>query len=160
MPDLVVLTGHLPDEGWQTLERYAVTTFLYDDGDPPAKGLELGRWWPTSKTIVYFDNDAQISDAHVDALLACPHELCSWQFPLHWASGAPWNGKLIPEDDGDGFAGYSPMGLVKLAPSARICWQMPHHWRDCEMAMCACVRGRWHVHGEPTGDEPLKHHHW
>lgn len=114
------------------------------------------------------DNDCQVSDENIDNLLACPEPLCTWQFPLNWASGC-WPSKLIQEGDGTGYSDYSPMGLVAVRPEARILWQMPHHWRDAEMAMCACVKGRWHLHGPDhhnplTGErepqEALPHHHW
>jgi hypothetical protein len=157
--DLVVLCGHLPGEQPQRFDRYEVTSFLYDDGEPPEKGTVLGRWWATNKTIISLDNDVEVRDEHLDTLLACPSPLCSWQFELHYASGAPGN-HLIQEDEGDGFAGYSPMGLVKVTPQARRLWQMPYHWRDVEMAMCACVTTRWHLHGPANAEPPLIHHHW
>ena len=121
----------------------------------------------TAATIVHMDNDCEVHEHHIADLLDCPHPLCTWQFHLHWASGC-YPSKLIQEDDGTGFSDYSPMGLVKIRAEARILWQMPHHWRDTEMAMCACVTGRWHLHGpdhrgangQHEPQSPLTHHHW
>ena len=158
--NVIVLCGHGPAEQPQRFDRYKTTTFFYDDNDPPEKGAVLERWWGSGLTIVYLDNDVEVHDEHLDALLACPEPLCSWQFVLHWVSGGGPSGKLIDVDEGDGFSGYSPMGLVRIRPEARRCWQMPHHWRDVEMAMNACVNGRWHLHGPANGQEALPHHHW
>lgn len=157
--DLVILASYLPGEGYLTSEKYGVKPILCEDDFDYWQGL--AAWWDSDFTIVNVEHDLEWSDSEIAALAACPHSLCSWNYRCHWASSGQVNG-VLPHtlndkfiEPGDELADWSAIGLIKIAPEARIAPLPKEPWNRVEWAIDEAVMKPWHIHGPE-----LPHHHW
>src|SRR5581483_6657223 len=76
--DVLVIASHLPGEGVLQFDRHRVDPVeCAGDFDYWAG---LARHWDGPLTLVNVEHDLEASDVHVDALLACPHPLCTWLY--------------------------------------------------------------------------------
>lgn len=155
----VILVGHLPHEGHFRSERHRVTSYLYDD--------DFGKWeaivpyWDGPETLVHLDNDIELTDAHIDELLACPHAACSWAYRLHWAScgiaegvmAQRFKGQYVTE--GDEWSDISGHGLIKLTRAARVAPLRKAIWSRVEGSIHESFAGPWHLHWPE-----VNHWHW
>lgn len=155
----VVLASYLAGEGHFTSDIHRVIPIRCDADEDYSLGV--AAWWEHAAPIVNLEHDLEVTDREISDLLACPHSLCAHNYPMHWIStGNPnevlphtMNGKFVQE--GDEWAEWSAIGLVKIALEARTGSLYPCHWHQVEDAIDKAVTGLWHLHGPP-----LKHHHW
>lgn len=127
------------------------------------RGLEYV--WDSPRTLINAEHDMALRDAHLQALIDCPHPLCSWCYLGHWAStgldhdvwaagtGEPGTAYLQGSEQ---WADWSAIGLVKLAPEARVSPLRRERWMRLELAVHDAVKRPWHMHADP----PLPHHHF
>ena len=131
----------------------------------------LASVWGSQATVVNVEHDLEVSDAHIAALIDCPHPLCSWAYRCHWAStGLPYDviaagtggrdehTQPVPGylAGGEEWAAWSAIGLVKIAPEARMGPLRREPWQRLELAVHDAVKRPWHMHWTPE----LHHHHW
>ena len=160
---MVVVCSHLPGEGHFLSERFRVLPVLCVDGLDYWRGL--ASVWDSDETIVNVEHDMEVTDEHVETLLACPHSLCSWAYESHWIStGLPRDvisaGTFGPNgrqylDGGEEWAEWSAIGLVKIARDARIGPLTEAPWNRLELSVETAVARPWHMHWPP-----VPHHHW
>ena len=130
------------------------------------------KHWDSDEVIVNVEHDLEISDEHIDALLDCPHPLCSVPYPCHWITTGMtrdvfavgndrWHGQFF-FGGGEEWANWSAIGLVKIAPEARIAPLGMARWARLEIAIEEAIKPPWHLHwAEPYGTLPaVTHHHW
>lgn len=130
----------------------------------------LASVWEWDATLVNVEHDIELTDAHVAALIACPHDLCSWAYRCHWqithiaggviAAGAGARDAAMQPDayylqGGEEWAVWSAIGLVKITAAARVEPLERAPWNQLELAVEAAVRGPWHMHWPP-----INHWHW
>ena len=155
-----ILSTYLPGEGHFHSDRFDVLPWCCDD--------DLDYWgglvslWNRPVTIVNVEHDVEVTGEHIDALLACPHPLCSWAYESHWISTHQPR-DVISARNPDGFiteatewAEQSAIGLVKITPGARIAPLVEAPWCSLEVSVENAVKRPWHMHFSP----PLPHHHW
>ena len=94
----LVLASHLPGEGYFRSERYQVRPLLCEGDRDYWRGLVLH--WDHPGTLINVEHDVEVTDEHIDALLACDEPLCSWVYPLHWAS-THQKADVLPPDDAE-----------------------------------------------------------
>lgn len=125
---------------------------------PPNDDDGLGYWrglsalWDSPDTIVNVEWDMEFSPALVDALLACPHPLCTHAYQMHIPR--TYYAHSARRDGMDGFwlgkgvewAAYSAIGFCKIAPQARVRPLARDVWRGVEMQVNAATDGPFHVH--------------
>jgi hypothetical protein len=165
---VIVLASHLPGEGHFRSERFEVVGVECRDDLDYWRGM--AACWDHDETIVNLEHDLEITDGHVQALLDCPHPLCSWAYACHWATthlshdvyaagtGAR-DAARQPEPDyvrgGEEWAAWSAIGLIKLTPRARTAPLRQEPWSALELAVHDAVSRPWHMHWPP-----ITHHHW
>jgi hypothetical protein len=161
----VVLASHLPGEGCFRSATHPVQPVeCRGDCDYWAA---LDALWGTDLTIVNLEHDLEVTDEHLDELVACEHPLCSWTYQCHFAStGQPESIIAAGTGDwahhlqgGEEWADWSAIGLVKITPRARTGPLVCRTWQHLERSVHNAVRRPWHMHGN-TPDKHLIHHHW
>lgn len=129
----------------------------------------LSEAWEHPGPIINVEHDVAVGAEHLDELLACPHPLCSWAYASHWvttgigdviAAGTGARDRRLGPDayylqGGEEWARWSAIGLVKVAPEARVGPLRQEPWQTLELAVEDAVRGPWHMHWPP-----VTHHHW
>lgn len=172
--DAVVVASHLPGEGHFRSDTFRVDPVLCEDDYSYWRGL--AKHWDGPNTICNVEHDIEVHDEHIAALLDCPHPLCSWAYRCHWISTGIPDGVIAagagardiprPLDEyylqgGEEWAEWSAIGLVKIAPAARIGPLRREPWSTLELAVEDAVKRPWHTHGnEPGGAGLALHHHW
>lgn len=171
---MLVVASHLPGEGHFRSEHFRVVPVCcVGEFDYHAA---LAAVWESDETIVNVEHDIEVSDEHVEALIDCPEPLCSWAYHCHWAStGLPHDviaagtGRRDPHTNpdpdcltgGEEWANWSAIGLVKIAPEARIGPLRREPWQRLELSIHDAVKRPWHMHGNAVGGADLvPHHHW
>lgn len=165
----LVFASHLPGEGHFHSDRFEVTGWECA-GD-------LGYWeglaavWESDRTIINLEHDIEVTDDHVETLVACPHPACAWAYECHWASTGIPGGVIAagagardaernPDpgylQGGEEWAAWSAIGLVKLTREARTGPLRCEPWQRLELAVHDAIKRPWHMHWTP----PLEHHHW
>lgn len=166
----IVLASHLEGEGHFRSARHAVKPALCR-GDADYY-YALAAVWESDLTIVNVEHDIEVSDRHLDELLACPHPLCSFAYQCHFASTGQAE-SIIAAGTGDWahhlqggeeWADWSAIGLVKITPEARTGPLAYRSWQDLERSVHNAVTRPWHMHGNGShpGDKSghVAHHHW
>lgn len=164
----VVVCSHLPGEGHFRSERFSVHPVECRDDLDYWRGLL--QHWDGDVTIINIEHDMDAADEHVQALIDCPHPLCSWAYRCNWASTGILGGVIaagLGARDGDSnpdpgylqggeeWAAWSAIGLVKITAEARVGPLHPEIWQRLELSIHDAVRGPFHMHW------PLvPHHHW
>lgn len=167
-PEPLVVCSYLPGEGHFESKRFEVVGL-------ECRG-EFDYWagvaahWESAETLVLVEHDIEVTDEHIAELLACPHPLDSFAYRCHWISTGIDGGVIAAgagERDfyrqpdayylqgGEEWANWSAIGLVKIAPEARIAPLRREPWSQLELAVEAAVRRPWHMHWPP-----VTHHHW
>ena len=171
----VVLASYLPSEGHFESDRFEVVGIeCWDEFD---YWVGVAAWWDSDRTLVLVEHDIQVSDEHITELLACPHPLDSWAYRCHWIStgvaggviaagtgerGTDWHPAPGFLTGGEEWAAWSAIGLVKIAPEARIGRVLRREtWNRLELAVHDAVKRPWHMHGNAVGGAQLvPHFHW
>ena len=175
----LIVCSHLPGEGHFESDCFRVVPALCEDDYSYWAALDAA--WSTDATICNVEHDMEVSDAHIAALLDCPHPLCSWSYHCHWATtGLPRDVIAAGFGDrhsdgpsvgmsflagGEEWAKWSAIGLVKITAEARLSPLRREPWSRVELAVAdATGHRRWHMHG--NGSAPgdfsghVAHHHW
>ena len=135
----------------------------------------LAEAWESGRVLVNVEHDMDVRERHLTELISCPHSLCSFAYRTHWASNGV--GDLIAAGTGDRdrvtnpdpgylqggeeWAAWSAIGLVKIAPEARIGPLRREPWNTLELAVHDAVARPWHMHGNAVGGRELvPHWHW
>lgn len=165
---MLVVCSHLPGEGHFRSERYQVAPICCAGDFDYWQGINAH--WTHPGALVLVEHDIEVTDRHLTELGDCPHPLCSWAYACHWAStGLPHDviaagsGHRDPETNpdpeylvgGEEWANWSAIGLVKIAPEARIGPLRCEPWQRLELAVHDAVRRPWHMHWPP-----VNHWHW
>lgn len=117
--------------------------------------------WDTDRTLIIVEHDMEVSDDLIARLLAEPHPLVSFAYPLYWVStgkGEPQYAQRVgdfppdrkylgtPVREGDAWADFTGIGLCKISPQARQ-HGPPRQasWQHVDMAVNAAISGRWRV---------------
>lgn len=168
MGEPLLIASYLPGEGHLDSERFEVRPVLCEDEFSYWRGLAAG--WGSDRALVNVEHDIEWSDEHIAALLDCPEPLCSWAYRCHWASTGIDGGVIAagtgardiarhPDayylQGGEEWAAWSAIGLVKIAPEARVGPLRREPWNMLELAVEDAVRGPWHTHWPE-----VPHHHW
>lgn len=170
--DVLIVASHLPGEGHLRSERFWVAP-VECRGDFDYWGA-LWRLWPQPHTIINVEHDMEVTDDHLQALLDCPHPLCSFAYTVHWitsglqfdliAAGSARTGLRSSLHGGEEWAEWAAIGLVKITAEARIGPLRREPWWRVELAVEDAVQGPWHLHGNGSfpGDDSghIIHHHW
>lgn len=154
----LIICSRLPGEGYYHSLHFETRPVLCSDDFDYWRGLS--DVWESDRTLINVEHDVDVRERHLSELIACPHGLCSWAYRMHWASNGV--GDLIAAGTGDrdrvtnpdpGFlqggeewAAWSAIGLVKIAPEARIGPLRREPWATLELAVHDAVNGRWHMH--------------
>ena len=154
----VVVSSFLPGEGHYRSKRFTVRAIECDDAFGYWRGLS-SIW--DGPTFVNLEHDLEVTDEQIAELLECPQPLCSWAYQMHWISthlaadvyAHSNNGQLIAE--GAEWADWSAIGLIKIAPEARIAPLRQVVWGQVEQAIAEAVSGPWHMHWPA-----ITHHHF
>jgi hypothetical protein len=164
---VVVLASHLEGEGHFRSERYTVKPALCRGDFDYAIALEA--LWDSDLTIVNVEHDIEVSDAHLDELVACPHGSCAWAYQCHWITTGHAEGIIAAGtgewahhlQGGEEWADWSAIGLVKITPEARIEPLRCAKWQELEVRVHRAVARPWHVHGNAADKSGhATHHHW
>jgi hypothetical protein len=125
----------------------------------------LADVWESDRTILNVEHDIDLRERHLTELLACPRGLCSFAYRCNWASNGIPGGVIAagtgPElgvdclQGGEEWAAWSAIGLVKIAPAARIGPLRREPWASLERAVHDAVKRPWHVHWPE-----VPHWHW
>lgn len=157
----LVVASYLPGEGHFRSDRHDVRPVLCVDEHDYWAGL--AAVWESDLTLVNVEHDVEATDAHMDALLACEYPLCAVPYACHWASTGlghdVWSVRTTSASyavEGDEWAQQSAIGLLKIAPVARIGPLARRPWGQLELAVEQAVQRPFHLHWEPS----LPHHHW
>lgn len=156
---MIVLASHLPGDTPYQSQRFPVT--------PVECNSELDYWrglhehWGSSETIINVEHDIALTDQHLQTLAACPHPACAWAYVCHWVTthlppgtiaARHHNGRYLTV--GEEWADWAPLGLIKLAGTARCAPLAATRWRELEQTVNTATRGPWHMHWPPVA-----HHH-
>jgi len=172
----VVVCSHLLDEGHFRSDRWPTAPVLCREHEPLDYWAGLNRLWRSDVTIINVEHDIEASDEHIQALLDCPHPLCSHAYRCNWISSGIPGGVIaagLGERDseynpnpgylqgGEEWAAWSAIGLVKVTAVARVGPLRPEPWQRLELAVYDAVTTPWHMHGNEVGGASLvPHHHW
>ncbi|GAC1530904.1 MAG: hypothetical protein NVS3B1_23600 [Marmoricola sp.] len=127
----------------------------------------LKAHWDTPGPLLNVEHDMDVSDRHLQTLVDCPHDACSWAYHTHWAStglssdviaarSAEWNDPAANYlQGGEEWAAWSAIGLVKITARARIAPLRREPWTRVELAVNDATARPWHMHWPP-----LTHHHF
>ncbi len=101
----------------------------------------------------------ECSDELIQALLGCPHPLCTHAYKLYWPSThamRPHYGHSVGRKAHIGggkwvepnaeWAHYSGIGFCKITPEARVRPLRREHWSLLDIQVTAATEGRWHIH--------------
>lgn len=158
---MIVLASHLPGAGHAgfNITRHRVVPICCDDDYSYWQGVN--EWWESDETLVILEHDLEVNDAHMDALGACAHPVCAWQYRGHWVTTGRSDGMFAHVRDGkpgqlsDEWADWSAIGLLKLTPEARTGALRREPWMALEDAVNDAITGPIHLHGPA-----VPHHHW
>lgn len=168
MPGTVLIASHLPGEGHFHSSRFSIEPVRCEGPFDYWEGL--AKYWDSDLTIVNLEHDLEVSDEHAQALIDCPHPACSWAYLVHWASTglrsdviAAGHGRRDPHSnpdpefirEGEEWAAWSAIGLVKLTAEARIGSLRREPWQRLELSVHDAVKRPWHMHWPA-----VPHHHW
>jgi hypothetical protein len=158
---VIVLASHLPGAGHAAFEvtKHRVVPARCQDGYDYWQALS--EWWESDQTIINVEHDVECDDSHMEALLVCPHPVCSWMYEGHWRTTGQPGGVLAhicdnrPGRVSDRWATWSAIGLIKLTPQARTRQLRREPWMALENAVNDAITGPICLHGPPCN-----HHHW
>lgn len=172
--EVVVVSSRLAGEAATTSRHSVLDVVCVEDTD---YGQAVASVWGGGVTVVNIEHDMQVTDDLIDALLDCPHPLCSWAYRVYpvstmrpapmWAHAVAQtqNGRLLswPNfsvtarwiSEGEQWADFSAIGFCKITPAAMAdLIETGASWRWVEMAVNAAVTGPWHLHWPA-----VEHHH-
>jgi hypothetical protein len=133
----------------------------------------LADVWESDRPICNIEHDIDVREHHLTELLACRHGACAWAYRCNWIStGIPGGviaagtGARDPQSNpdpgylagGEEWAAWSAIGLVKIAPEARIGPLRREPWGSLELAVHDAVKRPWHLHGNAVGGAQLVPH--
>jgi hypothetical protein len=160
---LIVLASHLLGHGHAAfnITRHRVVPIECRDDFDYWEGVN--EWWWSDETIVLLEHDVECDDSHLDELHACEHTACFWLYRGHWQTTHVPDGILaatrngLPVGDGDEWADWTAIGLLKLTPEARTGRLRREPWNALEFAVNDASTGPIHLHGQ-NGHEVTHHH--
>ena len=139
--------------------KYGVITELVNPDDGLDYAKFLGKYWCLGETLINLEHDMLPTNAMIDALLACPHDLCAQAYliyPVHTALPEPVithrvrgpNGRLDWIRDGDEWADVFALGLTKFTPKAQsMVPTVPmENWRTLDHRLGQMFPVQCHIH--------------